>query len=86
VWFEWEAPDDGTAVFDTAGSTFDTLLAVYTGTSVDALEHIGSNDDDDELGWQSRVSFAAHRGVRYAIAVDGYLGATGDFAVNWRYD
>src|SRR5882762_6098290 len=31
VWFAWIAPDSGTAVLDTFGSSFDTLLAAYTG-------------------------------------------------------
>ena len=31
--------------FDTLGSTFDTVLAVYTGNSLSALQQVGSNDD-----------------------------------------
>src|SRR3569833_628490 len=30
VWFKWVAPQDGEAVLDTMGSSFDTVVAVYT--------------------------------------------------------
>ena len=41
----WTAPEDGVFVFDTFRSSFDTLLAVYTGSDVDALTEVASNDD-----------------------------------------
>ena len=31
MWISWVAPADGIATFNTAGSTFDTLLGIYTG-------------------------------------------------------
>ena len=66
---------------DTQGSDFDTLLAVYTGSSVDALTVVASNDD--AIGLQSEVSFTAQQGVVYHIAVDGYSGATGSVVLDW---
>src|SRR5688572_20662531 len=33
IWFRWTAPASGRFSFNTVGSSFDTLLAVYTGTS-----------------------------------------------------
>jgi hypothetical protein len=63
---------------DTLGSSFDTLLAVYTGTSVSALTAVASNDDSPAGGTvTSKVSFAATAGRQYQIAVDGYQGASG---------
>src|SRR5437667_9637109 len=32
VWWTWTAPADGYLTISTAGSTFDTTLAVYTGS------------------------------------------------------
>ena len=49
VWYNWVAPADGTVTFDTRGSTFDTILAVYTGSNVTGLNLI-QNDDDREAG------------------------------------
>ena len=45
IWFAWTAPEDGVYVFDTLPSSFDTTLAVYSGSGVDALTEVASNDD-----------------------------------------
>src|SRR5205823_702700 len=75
TWYSWTAPAAGTVVFDTLGSSFDTLLGVYVGTSVDALATIASNDDIvDNVQQQSRVSFGATSGTTYLVAVDGWRG------------
>jgi subtilisin family serine protease len=76
LWWRWRAYRDGIATFSTAGSDFDTVLAVYTGRKVDALREIAANDDFGSL--QSQVSFRAERGTFYYIAVDGFGGATGN--------
>jgi hypothetical protein len=88
VWYRWVAPYTGNAMFDTIGSGFDTLLAVYTGPSVDQLTPVASNDDFLGWKWTSQLGFAATAGTAYYIAVDGYNDGTsgparGTFAVNW---
>jgi hypothetical protein len=77
VWYSWTAPGTGMVVIDTATSGFDTLLGVYTGTAVDALTVVASNDDVSTLVRTSRVRFPAESGTAYRIRVDGYTGATG---------
>jgi hypothetical protein len=83
VWWAWTAPASGSVTLDTAGSTFDTLLAVYTGTSVSGLKAVASNDDAAGGGgvW-SEVTFTATAGRQYQVAVDGYGGATGAITVH----
>jgi hypothetical protein len=76
VWWKWQAPGSGTVTISTAGSTFDTILAVYTGPSVSALTLIANNDDHN-AGITSQVSFFATAGTVYQIAVDGYGTASG---------
>src|SRR6185369_13369771 len=71
------APGNTTVVVDTVGSNFDTLLAVYRGTSVTALTAVASNDDIVSGNLQSRVTFTPVAGTTYRIAVDGYGGASG---------
>jgi hypothetical protein len=71
-WMSWTAPASGQCVMDTVGSSFDTVLAIYTGTSVSNLVKVTSNDDADIDTVQSRVSFSAVAGTTYQIAVDGY--------------
>src|SRR3954452_5894612 len=77
VWYKWTAPANGNASFDTIGSGFDTLLAVYTGSSVDALTPVASNDDYLGYKWTSSLGFAAVSGTTYWIAVDGYDDGSG---------
>lgn len=79
VWWSWTAPSSGVCVMNTLGSNFDTLLAVYTGSAVNALSLIASNDDTS--GVQSRVSFSVAAGTTYQIAVDGYNSATGSISL-----
>ncbi len=82
VWWRWTAPADGEISINTFGSNFDTLLAAYTGSEVDNLTVVSSNDDSGG-GLQSRITFDAVEGVVYRVAVDGYNGASGDIVLNW---
>ncbi|NBP25227.1 MAG: hypothetical protein EBU81_11895, partial [Proteobacteria bacterium] len=77
VWWTWTAPASGKLTLATAGSSFDTLLAVYTGDAVSALRGVASNDDASRSDRTSKVTFSVTSGVRYRIAVDGYQGASG---------
>lgn len=77
VWWRWTAQAAGPVVIHTVGSSFDTVLGIYTGSSVGALAQVASNDDGGN-GTSSRVSFNAISGRTYQIAVDGYGGAEGD--------
>src|SRR5439155_12193450 len=70
-WISWLAPDSGVCTMDTAGSSFDTVMAVYTGTVLSTLSLVASNDDS-VLGVQSQVSFNAVAGTTYQVAVDGF--------------
>jgi hypothetical protein len=82
VWFYWTAPQDGPVVFHTTGSSFDTLLAVYTGSAVDALTPV-ANDNDRDGDVTSLVRFDAVGGTTYDITVDGMDGAAGDYTLTW---
>lgn len=75
VWYRWTPPENGFAGITTAGSGFDTILAVYRGTSLTSLIPVVSNDDSG--GMTSKVSFGAAAGTVYYIAVDGYEGDSG---------
>jgi hypothetical protein len=83
IWYCWTAPDSGTYFFDTVGSRFDTVLAVYTGVLVSTLTPVAS-DDDGGLNGTSRLSFNAVGGTTYRIAIDGKSGASGICTLTWR--
>lgn len=82
VWFRWEAPADGGAMFDTLDSSMDTLLAVYEGDTLESLELVAQSDD---ALWSSgsRVSFEIDGGTVYHIAIDGYEREQGDYVLRW---
>ncbi|MBI2703859.1 MAG: S8 family serine peptidase [Actinobacteria bacterium] len=85
VWWSFTAPSAGNLTLSTQGSSFDTLLAAYTGSAVGSLTEIASNDDFQPPERWSRVSFAAASGQTYRIAVDGYSGASGSVALGFTW-
>ncbi len=71
VWWNWTPAVDTSVIVDTAGSSFDTVLAVYTNNTLTALRTVAFADDAGGRK-QGRVTFAASRGLVYHIAVAGY--------------
>jgi len=60
---------------NTATSNFNTLLGVYTGDTVDALNVIASKDDVVVLTDKtSSVTFLATSATTYRTRVDGFQG------------
>ncbi|MDO8365139.1 MAG: S8 family serine peptidase [Actinomycetota bacterium] len=77
TWFRFKTPIAGSLVLSTEGSTFDTLLGVYTGSSVSALTPVASNDDAfGSFSW-SRVEFAVAPNTTYWVAIDGWNNQRG---------
>ncbi len=83
VWWSWTAPSGGDWTVDTRGSTFDTVLAVYSGSNLAALTLIATNDDCRPGAPASAVTFAALAGASYAVAVDTTDGRTGDIRLRF---
>ena len=81
VWWTWTAPISGTFTLSTAGSTFDTLVGIYLGSTVSNLTLVVSDDDSGGDG-TSRAIFRAIAGEAYQIAVAGFLGASGNIAMS----
>jgi hypothetical protein len=89
VWYQWQAPASADVIIDTNGTQFDTVLAVYTGTSVNALgTPVKQNDDQAPGVFTSKVEFVATAGTIYRIAVAGFNngsgGDFGSFTLNWN--
>ncbi len=86
VWWTWTALTSGAFEVNTAGSDFNTLLGVYTGSSLASLTEIASNDDVSGGDQTSQVSFDAVAGTTYKIAVDGYNGDGGEILLTLQPD
>jgi hypothetical protein len=83
VWWSWTAPTSASVRIKTAESSFDTLLAIYSGSSVSNLIKIASNDDADAVSGilTSTVTLSATAGEVFQIVVDGFDGASGQIAL-----
>ncbi len=69
IWWSWNAVSNGVFTVTTAGSSFDTVLGVYTGTNLSTLVEIGASDDAGPNAF-SQVTFSATNGTVYYFAVD----------------
>lgn len=71
LWWNWSASATGPVLVDTTGSSFDTLLAVYTGTNVVSLTQVAAVDDvpNSLAGY---LFFNATAANTYRIVVAGY--------------
>ena len=91
VWYQWQAPASSSVTFTTAGSNYDTVLGVYTGSVVSGLAQAVAPNDDVDPGniVTSSVTFNATAGVFYRIAVAGFNngsvgGDVGSITLNWN--
>lgn len=85
-WYSITPSTDATAVVDTLGSSFDTVLGVYTGSAVSSLSRVTFNDDHMNNGsytLRSRVEFAANANTTYWVRVASWGSARGSITVNW---
>lgn len=83
VWYLYTGIPSGATTVDTAGSNYDTVLAIYRYDAVsDSLVLVGCNDDAPGLGLRSRVSFTSSLGQLYYIQVGGYFGGQGNIVLN----
>ena len=88
IWFQWTAPADGWATFDTAGSSIDTLLGVFAAGCRE--QHRLAESDDAPGRITSLVRLWVRSGTQYAIAVDGYSpdgfnAANGPVRLVWSF-
>jgi Tol biopolymer transport system component len=85
VWYQWQATASGSVTFDTAGSHMDTVIGVYTGSTLSNLIEVAS-DDDTGYNLHGSVTFNATQNTVYYIALDAYdwSGSPGVMSLNWH--
>ncbi len=87
VWYIWTAPASGNVTFSTIGSSFDTILAAYTGNGVANLTLLAANDDISTTNVQSLIGFYAVANTTYFIGVYGFDAppvTQGNVVLNWN--
>ncbi len=92
LWYSWEAPKSGRHQVSVYSQSVDTAVAVYTGSAVNALTRIGSNDDSGPNGnnLNALVDFDAVENTVYSIAVDSLGDEEGELTLSitdaiWQY-
>jgi subtilisin family serine protease len=87
LWWKIQPRTSGYLTIDTVGSSIDTLMSLYTGTSVTGLTDVIGNDDISTTVKQSRISrFAVQPGDMYMLAVDGKNRARGSIRLNFNLE
>jgi hypothetical protein len=72
VWYQWTAPASALTSVEACNIGASTAIGVYTGSAVNALTEIASNDDAGGLCHSgAELRFNAVEGVTYKIAIDG---------------
>src|ERR1043166_1007475 len=86
-WFAYRPPTNGIATFDTAGSSFDTILAVYVdngqGCGYSCQLPVACNNNYTTNFWYARVDWPAASITNYYIQLDGVNGAHGTVKLNY---
>jgi hypothetical protein len=74
IWFKYISPGGGRFTISTQGSTFDTVLTVFTGSPLKLLTKVAANNDAAVGLSYSQLTFGAVSGATYYFVVDGFTG------------
>ncbi len=84
VWFRLTPPLSGTVTISTAGSSYDTVVAAFTGVC-GALAGVGCNDDGGgDLA--SVLAFPVAAGTPYLVEVTDFAATGGTLALSATFD
>jgi hypothetical protein len=84
VWYTFDTGPSGTLDVDTCGSSYNTVVSIYTGTC-GSLTEVACNDNSDDCGVgssQSSISLPITSPTTYTIRVSGASGASGEYTLN----
>jgi subtilisin family serine protease len=88
MWYVLTAPATGVLSIDTEESTFDTVLEVFEGPTIESLSLKAANDDhelgDGTFSLTSAVEWDVARGQVIYVRVSSFDGSIGDVIVNWN--
>jgi hypothetical protein len=92
IWGRWTSGPAGEVTVDTCGSDFDTTLAIYTGSALNALTTLASNDDGGsphttcpQNPRASSVTYNVTASTTTIGAVAGSKAATGNLSGHLYY-
>ncbi|MBI1853249.1 MAG: PPC domain-containing protein [Planctomycetes bacterium] len=80
LWYRFIPSSSGNYQIDLCGSSYDTLLGIWTGPACGPYVNVACNDDF--CGLQSLLTVTLTAGVTYRIEIDGFSNATGTGLLN----
>ncbi|MGD2094383.1 MAG: GEVED domain-containing protein [Phycisphaerales bacterium] len=86
IWYRYTAACTGNVTVSLCGSSYDTVLAVYSGGVCNPQQSALIGCNDDACGQQSELSFNVVNGIQYLIEVGGYGTATGQGVISISTD
>ena len=93
LWWSWTAPTNLPAntylVIRTNGSSYGTVVGIYTGSQLADLQSVASSSSaliGAGVTTTACTPMPVQAGMSYAIVVDGYNGATGVLLMDWRLE
>lgn len=84
VWYRLRLSSDAAVFIDTAGSAYDTTLAVWEGSSFSDAELLRCNDDAG--GLQAALTVGIDAGVTYLVQVGSYGDSPADATLEIAFD
>ncbi len=84
VWWWWTAPSDGRLSLGTSESGIETMLGVFSGPWLGALDVLSV--DSGGPGRRADASLDVEAGVTYQIAVDGRSNQTGSIVLDLNFN
>ncbi len=82
IWLKYNATASGSLTIDTFGSSFDTVLTAFSGSTLANLSRITFNDDSASTV-QSSVNFNVVNGTSYYLRVASWGSTRGSVKLNW---
>jgi alpha-tubulin suppressor-like RCC1 family protein len=81
-WLPFAPPLSGSLTVDTIGTTFNAILAVYTGTPYSNLTSVACSANHSSSG--ETVTFPAIGGLQYFVVIEGVNCVTGPATINFN--
>ena len=78
VWYRWRSLGTGPVALNTCTAAIDSIVAVYTGSTLSGLSRVTDGNNGCPSGWGTDLAFSATAGTTYRIAVADAGGATQD--------
>ncbi|MFC1781669.1 GEVED domain-containing protein, partial [Planctomycetota bacterium] len=83
IWYRYTATRSGQITVSLCGSSYDTKLAIYSGSACNPTSSRLISCNDDSCGLQSEITFTATIGNQYLIEVGGYGSYKGQGVISF---